>query len=95
MHLKTINGFESYLLQELKAFELPMLLFSCTALHVLHECYRFILTLYRFTMNQPWFAKTGPLLTFLLGHGFFKHHFAWMGKEFCRNCGPVSGPAGS
>ena len=29
------------------------------------------LTLYRFTMNQPWFAKTGPLLTFLLCPGVF------------------------
>ena len=31
----------------------------------------FFKTLYRFTMNQPWFAKTGPLLTFLLGPGSF------------------------
>ena len=30
----------------------------------------FFFTLYRFTMNQPLFAKTGPLLTFLLGPGF-------------------------
>ena len=73
MHLKSITGFDSYLLQELKAIEFPMLLFSCTVLHVLHECYRvLLLTLYRFTMNQPWFAKTGPLLTFLLGPVFFK-----------------------
>ena len=41
MHLKSITGFDSYLLQELKAFEFPMLLFSCTVLNVLHECYRF------------------------------------------------------
>ena len=74
MHLKSITGFDSHLLQELKAFEFPMLLFSCTVLHVLHECYRFFVVkqnLYRFTMNQPWFAKTGPLLTFLLGPGSF------------------------
>ena len=32
----------------------------------------FVFTLYRFTMNQPWCAKTGPLLTFLLGPGCFK-----------------------
>ena len=61
MHLKAITGFESYLLQ-----------FSCTLLHVLilYEGYLF-LTIYRFTMNQPWFAKTGPLLTFLLSPVFF------------------------
>ena len=39
MHLKSITGFDSCLLQELKAFKFPMLLFSCTVLHVLHECY--------------------------------------------------------
>ena len=83
MHLKSITGFDSYLLQELKAFEFPMLLFSCTVLHVLHECYRSFLTLYRLTMNQPWFAKTGPLLTFLLGPGFcLTHHVSIFAAVF-------------
>ena len=36
MHLKSITGIDCYLLQELKAFEFPMLLFSCTVLNVLH-----------------------------------------------------------
>ena len=40
MHLKSITGFDSCLLQELKAFEFPMLLFPCTVLNVLRECYR-------------------------------------------------------